>query len=67
MALVLKTALDGTAGQQELSGILQIAKNNILEEVKSKRTNNNIKNLEGQLNNLFYPKGKGKNFSDFWL
>lgn len=65
MALVLKTALDGTAGQQELSGILQNAKNNILEEVKSKRTNNNIKNLEGQLNNLFYPKGKGKNFSDF--
>lgn len=65
MALVLKTALDGTAGQQELSGILQEAKNNILEEVKSKRTNNNIQNLEGQLNNLFYPKGKGKNFSDF--
>ena len=65
MALVLKTALDGTAGQQELSGILQVAKNNILEEVKSKRTNNNIQNLEGQLNNLFYPKGKGKNFSDF--
>ena len=65
MALVLKTALDGTAGQQELSGILQEAKKNILEEVKSKRTNNNIQNLEGQLNNLFYPKGKGKNFSDF--
>lgn len=65
MALVLKTALDGTAGQQELSGILQVAKNNILEEVKSKRTNNNIQNLEGQLNNLFYPKGEGKNFSDF--
>lgn len=65
MALVLKTALDGTAGQQELSGILQVAKNNILEEVKSKRTNNNIQNLEDQLNNLFYPKGEGKNFSDF--
>lgn len=65
MALVLKTALDGTAGQQELSGILQEAKNNILEEVKSKRTNNNIQNLEDQLNNLFYPKGEGKNFSDF--
>ena len=65
MALVLKIALDGTAGQQELSGILQAAKNNILEEVKSKRTNNNIQNLEDQLNNLFYPKGEGKNFSDF--
>lgn len=65
MALVLKTALDGIVGQQELSGILQVAKNNILEEVKSKRTKNNIQNLEGYLNNLFYPKGEGKNFSDF--
>ena len=65
MALVLKTALDGTAGQQELSGILQEAKNNILDEVRRKRTNNNIQNLEGQLNNLFYPKGERKNFSDF--
>lgn len=57
MAINLKTVLDGNKGQQELSIILQNAKQLILNDMNAKRSNANLGFLEGKLNRIFYPVG----------
>lgn len=56
MAINLKTALD-SGGQQELTSILASAKESILKDVESKRSQANLKALETKLHRIFYPVG----------
>ena len=66
MAINLKTVLDGTEGQQELSGILQQARQDILDDISAKRSNANLGALEGRLNRIFYPVGSTAISADYY-
>lgn len=66
MAINLKMVLDGTQGQNELSSILNGARQEILADIESKKSKANIGALEGRLNRIFYPIGTTSISADYY-
>lgn len=61
----LKNVLDGQAGQAQLAAVLLEAKENLINEIESKRTKAKMGELQGQLNRMFYPVGSNAFNTDY--